>query len=130
MLTVFDAKDCGGWSPRIANVRTRSKKLLVVPIPVLRNCGRCQREAREMESHPGATVLYVLSEGRALVWIFRPRIQEQYDLILRQDFAPELTPIRGGTIIKTPFPRLGGKPSIRLANEADVRLVVLTGVKR
>src|SRR2546422_9847382 len=93
MFWILDAQYSRRWPPGITGVRTRSKKLIVVPIPILRHRRRCQRETGEMKTHPGAAPFHVLPEGLALKPILRPSIEKQHHLILGKNPVVELGPI-------------------------------------
>src|ERR1035441_10005721 len=96
MPLILHAEDGGSWFPGIARVGAGPEKLLVVPIPVLRNGRRRQGKASEMKAHPGAALFHIPPEGSPLQRVLWSALQKKHYLILGQKLVVQFGPIRGG----------------------------------
>src|SRR5882762_6226988 len=130
MVPILDPQHRGGRAPRVADVGSGAEKCVVVPVPVCRIRRRRECEPRKMKSHPGPASLHVCLKRGALRGIFRTRIQKHDDLIGGQKGRVQVLPIGCGVEREVILRRHLRKPAPGLVHKADVRGVLLSGVKR
>src|SRR5580658_3924512 len=129
MVRLFHAQNGRSGPPGVANILSRAQKLIVIPVPILRNCRRRKGESGVMKSHPRAAVFHVLLKRLPLRRSFRARVQKKNNLISRKKGGIQIVPVRRRLVVKMIFRRHLREPLVGLVDETDMCRVLLPGVK-
>src|SRR5664279_2522777 len=115
--------------PGISFIFTRSKELVMVPVPVLWKRRRSERESGKMKPDPRTSIIHIFPESQPLGQRVRSAVKKNYYLVTRQKGRIHIIPVICRIICEVVFTGNFGKPLVGFVNKAYMCSVVFCGIK-
>ena len=103
---------------------------MVIPVPILRECRRSQRETGEVKAHPTAAMFHVMSKGLALGRHIGTRIEKDNNAVAGKKIAIQLVPVVCRLEGKSMFRGHIGEPVLGFVDKTGVCRFNLAVVER